>query len=142
MNRIQELSELWHIVGMRMKNEMCSGKYPAILGVSMVELSILEVIENSPFCMMKRVSDMLGLPKSTLTSAIKRLEEKEYVKRNHSSKDRRAYSLELTKWGLQAQEEHRRIETSVFQELLQQLNVQETDIFIKLFAKAVNEIEE
>lgn len=138
MDRAKELNELWHTIGMRMKNEMCSGKYPAILGVSMVELSILEVIERYPLCIMKKVSGELNLPKSTLTSAIKRLEEKGYVKRNHSTIDKRAYNLELTEWGMQTQKEHRDIEMSIFQELLQQLNTHEVDVFLELFMKAAN----
>lgn len=81
MNSIQELNKLWHIVGMCMKNEMYSGKYTNILEISILELSILEVIEQYPLCMMKKISDMLHLPKSTLTNAIKRLEEKGYVKK-------------------------------------------------------------
>ena len=44
MDKVQALNELWHIVGMRMKSEMCSGKYPAILSISMIELSILETV--------------------------------------------------------------------------------------------------
>lgn len=138
MERIQQLSHLWHKVGMRMKDEMYGGKHAAILGVSMVELSILEVIERYPSCMMKKVSDILGLPKSTLTNAIKRLEEKKYIERSPCTTDKRAYSLKLTGWGQQTQGEHRSCEMSVFQELLQQLSAQEVDMFLKLFAKAVN----
>ena len=96
MDKVQALNELWHIVGMRMKSEMCSGKYPAILSISMIELSILETVERYPNCMMKKVSELLGLPKSTLTSAVKRLEAKGYLRRSQSDSDKRAYNLELT----------------------------------------------
>ena len=138
MDKVQVLNELWHIVGMRMKSEMCSGKYPAILSISMIELSILETVERYPNCMMKKVSELLGLPKSTLTSAVKRLEAKGYLRRSQSDSDKRAYNLELTEWGVQAQTEHREIEKSIFENLLQQLNTEETSIFLKLFTKAVN----
>ena len=136
MDKVQVLNELWHIVGMRMKSEMCSGKYPAILSISMIELSILETVERYPNCMMKKVSELLGLPKSTLTSAVKRLEA--YLRRSQSDSDKRAYNLELTEWGAQAQTEHREIEKSIFENLLQQLNTEETSIFLELFTKAVN----
>ncbi len=142
MDSVQKLNDLWHVVGMRMKNEMNNGKHPVIRGISMVELSILEVIEQNPLCMMKTISDLLGLPKSTLTSAVKRLEEKEYVAKRHSSLDKRAYCLELKDRGIKAQQEHCEIEMSVFQELLQPLTLQEVDTFIKLFTRAVNNPEE
>ena len=104
----------------------------------MIELSILETVERYPNCMMKKVSELLGLPKSTLTSAVKRLEAKGYLRRSQSDSDKRAYNLELTEWGVQAQTEHREIEKSIFENLLQQLNTEETSIFLKLFTKAVN----
>ena len=138
MDKVQALNELWHIVAMRMKSEMYSGKYPAILSISMIELSILETVERNPNCMMKKVSELLGLPKSTLTSAVKRLEAKGYLRRSQSDSDKRAYNLELTEWGAQAQTEHREIEKSIFENLLQQLNTEETSIFLELFTKAVN----
>lgn len=138
MDKVQALNELWHIVGMHMKSEMYSGKYPAILSISMIELSILETVERNPNCMMKKVSELLGLPKSTLTSAVKRLEAKGYLRRSQSDSDKRAYNLELTEWGAQAQTEHREIEKSIFENLLQQLNTEETSIFLELFTKAVN----
>ena len=118
--------------------EMCSGKYPAILSISMIELSILETVERYPNCMMKKVSELLGLPKSTLTSVVKRLEAKGYLRRSQNDSDKRAYNLELTEWGAQAQIEHREIENSIFENLLQQLDTEETSMFLELFTKAVN----
>lgn len=137
MDGAKELNSLWHIVGMRMKKEMCSGKYPAILGVSMVELSILEVVEQHSSCMMKCVSQELELPKSTLTSAVKRLEQKGYITKECSLCDKRAYNLELTPLGYQAQEEHRNIELFVFKKLLCTLSDEERNHFLLTFNKAI-----
>ncbi len=138
IDKVKELNDLWHIVGMRMKAEMNNGKYPAILGVSMVELSILQVVENLPNCMLKEISNQLELPKSTLTSAINRLESKGLVKRNPCKEDKRAYNLELTEVGLQVQQEHRNIEYAVFEDMLQKLDIEEKNIFISMLSKAVN----
>ncbi|AXU65832.1 MarR family winged helix-turn-helix transcriptional regulator [Clostridioides difficile] len=140
MNAIKELSNLWHIVGMQMKTEMCSGKYPTIYGISLVELSILEIVEQHPNSMMKEISSTLELPKSTLTSAVKRLELKKLIKRNPCIKDKRAYNLDLTELGLKAQQEHREIESTVFKNILHQLDKDEIETFIHIFSKAVNKI--
>jgi DNA-binding MarR family transcriptional regulator len=137
IDKIKKLNDLWHIVSMRMKTEMNSGKYPVILGVSIVELSILQVIENCPNCMMKEISSQLELSKSTLTSAMNRLESKGLVKRNPCIDDKRAYNLELTEMGLQAQQEHRNIEYAVFEGILQELSVAESNIFISILSKAL-----
>lgn len=137
IDQTKELNDLWHEVNMRMKAEMSSGKYQTLSGISMVELSILQVVEIHPSCMLKEIGNQLDLPKSTLTSAINRLEMKNLVKRTPSKEDKRAYNLELTPDGLQAQIEHRKIENIVFSELLQNLTVQERTIFLKLFFKLV-----
>ena len=114
MNPVKELNNLWHIVSMQMKTEMCSGKYPTIHGISLV------------------------LPKSTLTSAVKRLELKKFIKKNPCIKDKRRYNLVLTELGLKAQQEHRDIEIIVFRNLLHQLDKDEIETFIRIFSKAVN----
>lgn len=137
MDSVKELNELWHTVNMRMKSEMSSGRYSAILGVSMVELSILQVIETRTACMMKNVSNELNLSKSTLTSAAKRLEMKGYIMKGICPNDKRAYNLELTPLGHQAQKEHRDIEEFVFHNLLGSLSREEINIFVAIFRKAV-----
>lgn len=138
MDTVKELNDLWHIIGMRMKAEMSSEKYSSIAGLSMVELSILQIIEKQPNCMMKDISNQLCLPKSTFTSAITRLENKGYIMRKQDIGDKRAYNLELTKLGTQAQQEHLDIEYTVFRNFLKPLNNKEKDLFIKIFAKAIN----
>lgn len=135
IDQTNEIIDLWHEVNMRMKIEMSSGKYPMLPGISIVELSILQVVENHPSCMLKEISNQLNLPKSTLTSAINRLETKNFVKRTLCKADKRAYNLELTPDGLQAQIEHRKIENNVFSELLQNLTTQDRTIFLNLFFK-------
>ncbi|HBF0312109.1 MarR family winged helix-turn-helix transcriptional regulator [Clostridioides difficile] len=138
MNPVKELNNLWHIVSMQMKTEMCSGKYPTIHGISLVELSILEIVEQYPNSMMKEISEILELPKSTLTSAVKRLELKKFIKKNPCIKDKRGYNLVLTELGLKAQQEHRNIEIIVFRNLFHQLDKDEIETFIRIFSKAVN----
>ena len=137
MNEVLELNRLWHIIGMKMKNEMYSGKYELLVGISILELSILEAIEKNPFSMMKNISDVLCLPKSTLTSAVNRLEDKGYIIRTKSQFDKRAYNLQLTKLGAKAQKEHCDIENYVFKEMMDKLNLNERKKLIELFLKAV-----
>ena len=140
MDEIKKLNDLWHVVNMCMKREMSSGKYPATVGVSMVELSILQVIESLPTCMMKDVSNQLGLPKSTLTSAANRLEAKGYITKSPSKNDKRAYNLELTALGTQAQREHLDIEHSVLSDFFSALNREEKNSFLRMFSKAASKI--
>ena len=59
--KTKELNELWHIIGFNMKNEMQSGKYPAISGLTQLEMGILQAIEMNPNNMLKNMSDLKKL---------------------------------------------------------------------------------
>ena len=109
--KTKELNELWHIIGFNMKNEMQSGKYPAISGLTQLEMGILQAIEMNPNNMLKNICDTLGLPKSTLTSAI----------------------------SVQAQKEHIEIENTVFNNVLKHLNETEIDQLIAILSKALKD---
>lgn len=102
MNAIKELSNLWHNVGIQMKTEMCSGKYPTISGISLVELSILEIVEQHPNSMIKEISSTLEFPKH-INKWCKTSWAKKLINRNPCFKDKRAYNLDLTELGLKAQ---------------------------------------
>lgn len=136
---IEKLNHLWHMVGNKLRVEMSSKKYPNIAGLSMVEMSILQLVEQNPQIIFKEICSQLGLPKSTLTSAVKRLEERGFVTRTPTQRDKRSYYLELTPNGFQAQKEHILIEHTVFERLLQGLEKKETETFIALLAKALQE---
>ena len=137
--KTKELNELWHIIGFNMKNEMQSGKYPAISGLTQLEMGILQAIEMNPNNMLKNICDTLGLPKSTLTSAISRLESKNYIKKKSHPQDKRSYGLELLDLGVQAQKEHIEIENTVFNNGLKHLNETEIDQLIAILSKALKD---
>lgn len=135
--KTKELNQLWHIIGMDMKQEMQSGKYPAISGLTQLEMSILQAIETNPNNILKNICDVLGLPKSTLTSAINRLESKNYIKKKSVPQDKRSYGLELLDLGVQAQKEHIDVENAVFSNVLENLEENEVDQLIKILNKAL-----
>lgn len=135
--RVKKVDDLWHRAGMQLKEEMSNTKYSDIAGLSMADRSILQIIEKNPQIIFKEICAQLGLPKSTLTSAVNRLEKKGLVTRNASVQDKRAYFLQLTESGMHAQQEHLNIEYAVFEKLLQRLSDREADTLIRLLSKAL-----
>jgi len=135
--KTEELNELWHIIGMSMKKEIQSGKYPAISELTQLEMGILQAVEMNPNNILKNICDALGLPKSTLTSAINRLENKNYIRKKNVPQDKRSYGLELLDLGIQAQKEHIEVENEVFRGVLKNLDEIEVDQLIKILRKAL-----
>lgn len=139
MDKVKELNTLWHKVGNQLREEMYKTEYKSINKLTMIDLSILQTIQQNPNLIFKDICTILGLPKSTLTSAVNRLEKNGLVKRRVSEKDMRKYSLELTKKGNEAQQEHIMTEHVVFNQLLNGLNDAESKSFLSLFSKALKE---
>lgn len=137
LDDVKKLNYLWHIIGNQLREEMYKPDYNNINGLTMVDLSIIQTIEEHTDIILKDICKILKIPKSTLTSAVNRLEKKNLVKRKVSQKDKREYYLELTELGSQAQCEHIMTEHTVFNQLLSGLSEVESKRLISLFSKAL-----
>lgn len=137
LDDVKKLNYLWHIIGNQLREEMYKPDYNNINGLTMVDLSIIQTIEEHTDIILKDICKILKIPKSTLTSAVNRLEKKNLVKRKVSQKDKREYYLELTELGSQAQREHIMTEHTVFNQLLSGLSEVESKRLISLFSKAL-----
>lgn len=115
---IHGLQVVWHelIIAMQKTSEqLWKGK---LEGASTIDMSILSVIERKPDVILKEIIEILGVPASTLTSAIDRLEKRGLLRRSISQRDRRSFCLELTEDGQIAQQEHRAGEVVLWQKVL------------------------
>jgi len=70
------------------------------------DIMILQLVADNPEIILRDVREALGMPHSTLTSAIDRLEKRGLVRRTLTDKDRRSYGLELTRDGRAFQQRH------------------------------------
>lgn len=115
---LQSIDKVWHelIVSMqKTSDELWKDK---LEGASTIEISILSIIERKPDAILKEVVEILGIPGSTLTSAIDRLEKRGLLRRVISQRDRRSFGLELTDEGRIAQLEHRESEKVLWEKVL------------------------
>lgn len=117
-SEIKALDKVYHelIISMQKANEeLWKDK---LQGISTVEISILSIIERKPDVILKEIAVTLGIPASTLTNAIDRLEKRGLLNRVISKRDRRSFGLELTKNGRLTYEEHRSSEQLLWQKIL------------------------
>lgn len=115
---IKSLAKVWHqlIVSMqKISEELWTDR---LEGASTIEISILSIIERKPDVITKEIVEILGIPNSTLTSAIDRLEKRGLLRRVISQRDRRSFRLELTDDGRIAQKEHRESEKILWEKIL------------------------
>ncbi len=139
---IQNLDKVWHelIVSMqKISDELWTDK---LEGASTIEISILSIIERKPDVILKEIVEILGIPASTLTSAVDRLEKRGLMKRVISQRDRRSFGLEMTDEGKIAQQEHRESERVLWEKVLGSYETSNERIelirLLKILAKNIN----
>ncbi len=132
------LDKVWHssIVEMQKVSEQVWNGY--LEGATTIEISILSIVEKNPDVILKEIIQILGIPASTLTNAVDRLEKRGLLQRVISKRDRRSFGLELTEKGHSAQIEHRKGEEILWKRVLGAYDTDEERAeFLRLMQKLV-----
>ena len=111
--------------------------------ITPVELHVLKLVCERPDLILKEIREELGIPQSTLTSAIDRLEKRGLVRRVISDRDRRSFVPEVTAAGRRVQKEHDRIDEQVAARLLDLLDTEEErEAFLRMLTKISKKLAE
>ena len=97
--------------------------------LSNLELSILFKLYQNPQMIMRDLSEVLHVSKSSVTGIVDHLEELGYLRRVLNRKDRRSYALEITEKGKTVQLQHEKNERQAFLkfiEAMKRCNVSES----------------
>ena len=139
--QVDELNKLWHHMLVESNYKDIEAKYPRIQALSTNEIAILRIISEKEEVIIKDILEILNLPKSTLTSIIDRLENRNLIVRAISKRDRRSYKLELTEEGKLAQDEHIKFEEEVYGKVMISLDTyEEREGLLKLIRKIAENI--
>lgn len=134
-NDLNTFNEVYHqlIFNTQKKQPDIFSQY--LKDISTIEISILNIVERKPDVIIKEIIQILGIPNSTLSNAINRLETKQLIKRTISQQDKRSYGLELTEKGELAQLEHKQGEIIWCQMVLEALTKEERNEFLNSLKK-------
>jgi DNA-binding MarR family transcriptional regulator len=138
---IEEFGNLWRMFLSYSNQYNTMEEFPRIDRLTTMEISIIRIVYEREDVILKEICTMLDIPKSTLTSAIDRLEGLNYVNRTISKRDRRSYGLQLTEEGQEVKNEHIAFEKKLYGYILNALDTNdEREKFLSLFRKIVNNI--
>ena len=133
--QISAFSQTWHQL-LKLDQQMNpEQKYKEFLALNINEINVISFVSQQPDVILKDISSVLDLPKSTLTSIVSRLERKGYILRIISQRDLRSYGLRLTEKGILAQKEHLAYEKEVFGAVLGTLEADERKELVRLMSK-------
>jgi DNA-binding MarR family transcriptional regulator len=128
-----------------LQNKMKSDRFETwsdkFAGMTKMDLHILLLVQTYPDIVLGEIRERLGVPNSTLTGVVDRMERHGLVGRTMSMRDRRSYGLKLTGKGKAVRREHDRILTMIADRMLATLNEGERVTFIKLLSKVADNVQ-
>jgi DNA-binding MarR family transcriptional regulator len=97
------------------------------LRLDVMQFGALTVLDDAGPLSQQALAARIGCDRTTMVAIIDRLEASGYVKRRRNPEDRRAYALEITKRGAEAQTKGLELLTSFEGEFLAPLSAKERD---------------
>ncbi|MDU1411333.1 MAG: helix-turn-helix domain-containing protein [Clostridium sp.] len=138
---LQEFGSLWRVILEPNNKIKLIEEFPRVEKLSSMEIKIIEIVYSKEDVIFKEICSILDIPKSTLTSAIDRLERLNYVTRVISKRDRRSYGLILTDEGYEVQSEYLAFEKKLSGYILSGLDTdEEREMLLELLRKIANNI--
>jgi DNA-binding MarR family transcriptional regulator len=101
----------------------------------MRDFRVLEIIQSDGPLTMTDFAALLGMPVSTATHVVSRLEKKELVERERSDTDRRVVRVSPTEPGRALVRAHVELRRAMARDMLRPLGASERDLFLDLLAK-------
>ena len=139
----EQLNDKLHTLFRLSQYNELEDQFEKLHGLSVLEISIISTITRNPDIIFREICERFQMPKTTLTSVVDRLEERDYVKRVISKRDKRSFGLELTPEGKMAQTEHLQFQNTVCQRLINALDTaEEKQMLFTLIDKMIANLRE
>jgi DNA-binding MarR family transcriptional regulator len=116
---------------------MLAGSVYANLHIN--DVGLLAVIAEPGDWNLRRITDALGVPLTTISSALDRLEVRQLIRRRRRPGDRRVVYIELTRAGSRLVSQLRTTQIETCREMLAMLPAQDRDQLIRLVAQVAQE---
>jgi DNA-binding MarR family transcriptional regulator len=137
--RVEELCRFIEFLSARFKQSQLG--FTSRLEVSERELALLRALATDGPMITKELGGRFGVPVSTMTGLVDRMEKKGLVRRLPGKQDRRSIHLEATPAGTRALREQARGIEAVARGMLQALNDRDQQSLISLLRRVRDQIE-
>jgi DNA-binding MarR family transcriptional regulator len=138
--RVQELSRFIAFVSARFKESDLG--FATRLEVTERELALLRALAADGPMISKELGGRFGVPVSTMTGLIDRMERKGLIRRVHGRRDRRSIELEATPAGSLALGEHARVMETIARGMLEALSDRDQQALIAILRRVREMIED
>ena len=139
--QIKEINEAFHKIWFAVMFNRPDYQSEDIQKLSFIEMHLIGIAANNPDMILKEIRDQLRIPQTTLSSIIAKLEKLKVLRRVINHRDMRSFSLEVTEYGKQIRETHKKHDLKQAEEILEALTEDERSEFIRMFQKAANKLQ-
>jgi len=140
IDRVEELCRFIEFLSARFKESEVG--FASKLDVSERELALLRALASEGPMITKELGGRFGVPVSTMTGLVDRMEKKGLVRRLPGRQDRRSIHLEATSAGTRTLREHARGSEAIARGMLLALSERDQQALITLLRRVRNRIEE
>ena len=143
MNYVNQLDKLFHrAIYLNTKNKV-QNNMSLFLKLNPLDQVIMNIIFEKNIISISHLTKILNKSKSTMTSAINRLEKQQLIKREKSKIDKRVFNVSLTHLGIKLQISHHKFEKNLYGQILSALkDSHEKEVFLNLLEKIINSFEQ
>lgn len=142
MNQLKRLDQVYHRLLFLSYSVALPADMESFMQLNPLDQKIMSMIFEHDSISISTLTKLLNKSKSTMTSAIKRLEKKKLIERTLSQSDKRISVLQLTAEGILLQNGHLKYEDELFNSILSALDdMTERDHFLASLEKIVNKFE-
>lgn len=113
---------------------LISGEF---MNISGNDMHIIEAIGREEPRRMSEVAAKMNVTTGTLTKAVEALEQKHYVVRSRSARDKRVVQVVLTEAGVRAYEHHARFHSNMISDIKESMSEEEMEVLIGALSKLV-----
>lgn len=113
----KEFSILMHEIIIKSRKMVENGEYSNLITLCDRDITILSCIKSKEDITAREISLLLSVPKTTIVSAVSRLDSRGYLIKVENEKDKREKFLRLTEKGIKTNNEHENYENIILDSL-------------------------
>ncbi len=137
-DQIRLLNQAFHKLWFRLMVSRPESRSDKLRGLTFLDIHVISKAYEEPDIILKDIREELGIPQTTLSTIVAKLEKRGFLQRVINPKDYRSFSLEVKPKGKEMMEEHNKLDHEQFRHILESLEESERQEFIRLFTKVAD----
>ena len=129
------VASMWLAILMKSSTADDVERFGQLSDFTPVEINLLSMVGNRKDMLLREFLEIVKIPKSTLTSIVNRLEQRDYLKRVINPRDKRSFGLELTDKGEQFFKLYQTYQGEMGAKILKGLDTEEQKQLVSLLKK-------